>query len=475
MRSIRWKILLLCAAAMLGPVLLLNHYSIRAFDRFASRDMEDHMIDSAFIVGELYRDALDAGGNLLAERAAHLTDTVCAFGRETESRIQVLSPRGEVLIDTETNALPQADLLTQPEVTAALAGKYRARFELTKDHLLMFYHVAYPVKREAELKGVVLITRHTNRIMRVILGMTRFQRVTTAAAIVLGLTLAAFLAHSITARLRALTSAATAFAAGEGPLNVRIRGRDEVARLGDAVTRMAEEIRRTNAYNRDFVSTVLHELKMPITAIKGAAELLQHGAVNDEAVRDKFLGNIGFEADRLARLVGELNELTKLDAQISHAPKQKVDYGKAVKEIVERFEAGLDAGHAPIRVALPDKALFARILPGRMEQVLDNLLENAARYTPASGEISVTVEPRPDGTVVTVVRDTGCGIAPSNLPKVFDRFFTTEPKDKPLGYGSGLGLAIAKSIVENHQGKIWVESTPGAGAAFLFSLPSADA
>ena len=106
---------------------------------------------------------------------------------------------------------------------------------------------------------------------------------------------------------------------------------------------------------------------------------------------------------------------------------------------------------------------------------MGNLLDNAARYTPASGCIEVRVEAGPDDTVVTSVRDTGCGIAPSNLGKVFDRFFTTEPKDKPKDYGSGLGLAIAKSIVENHQGRIWVESTPGQGTTFFFSLPAVDA
>jgi two-component system phosphate regulon sensor histidine kinase PhoR len=212
---------------------------------------------------------------------------------------------------------------------------------------------------------------------------------------------------------------------------------------------------------------------MPITAIKGAAELLEHGAYGREDARVKFLGNIRFEADRLARLVWELNELTKLDAEIPHAQKERVDYGACVREIVDRLTSTLDAGHAAIRVTVPDKPVFARVIPGRIEQVVGNLIDNAVRYTPADGRIDVRVAPGPDQTVLTTVQDTGCGIAPSNLAKVFDRFFTTEPKDKPKDYGSGLGLAIAKSIVEAHQGRIRVESVPGQGAAFTFSLPQA--
>ena len=236
---------------------------------------------------------------------------------------------------------------------------------------------------------------------------------------------------------------------------------------------MAAEIKRTNQYNREFIATLMHELKMPITAIKGAAELLEQGAFAKEEARVKFLGNIRFEADRLARMVWELNELTKLDTEIPRAQKEQVDYGKYVRAAVDRFRPTLDAAHAEIRVDLPEKPLWVRIVPGRIEQVVGNLLDNAVRYTPVSGQIELKVAPGPDNTVVTSVRDTGCGIAAANLVKIFDRFFTTEPKDKPKDYGSGLGLAIAKSIVENHQGTIRVESISGQGATFFFSLPAA--
>ena len=148
-----------------------------------------------------------------------------------------------------------------------------------------------------------------------------------------------------------------------------------------------------------------------------------------------------------------------------------MNYCAGVREIVERFKTSLDAPHAEIALSLPveEFQVFANV--GRLEQVLCNLLENAVRYTPVSGSVSVAVKAGPDRTVVTSVSDTGCGIQPSNIEKIFDKFFTTEPKDKPKDYGSGLGLAIARTIVENHQGRIRVESSPGKGATFFFSLP----
>ena len=424
MNSIRWKILVLCVAVVAAPVLLLNHLSIRTFDRFASRDLEEHMIDSAFMMGETYKGMLDAVGQVDGQQTARLADTVTLYGREIQARIQVLSPAGRVLADSMTNAV-SSDLSGLPEVESALRGRYRARFALTDDRKYMFYYVALPVMREDRVCGVVYLSRHTSPIVRILNQMVRFQRLITAAAILTGVMLAAILAHSITRRLRRLTAAATAFARGDAPLDVRVSGRDEVAELARAISRMAVEIQRTNRYNREFISTVMHELKMPITAIKGAAELLEHGAFEKEEARVKFLGNIRYAADRLARMVGELNELTKLDTEIPHAQKEAVDYGKLVKEVVDRLEPTLDPGHAPIEVIAPGTPVLAKIIPGRIEQVIGNLIANAVRYTPASGRIAIRVEPGPDNTGITSVCDTGCGIAPSNLTKVFDRFFTT--------------------------------------------------
>ena len=434
------------------------------------------MIDSAFLIGEQYKGMLNGAGVLGAQEQCRLTEAVQVYEGRIRARIQVLSTNGAVLVDSCTNAMPQpqADLTALPEVQSALQGKYRARFALTDDRAYLFYYVAMPVLKDGRVCGVTYLSRHTGQVTKSGNRLLLFQRMTTALAILAGVILATILAYSITGRLRKLTRAATAFARGDGPLDVRVRGRDEVAELARALSHMATELQRTNQYNREFISTVMHELKMPITAIKGAAELLDQGAFAKEDARVKFLGNIRFETERLTRMVWELNELTKLDTEIPRASKEKTDYGQCVRDIVERFETTLETPHATIRVVLPAKPVFARILPGRIEQVVGNLLDNAVRYTPAGGLIEVTVEPGADRIVVTRVRDTGCGIAPSNLAKVFDRFFTTEPKDRPKDYGSGLGLAIAKSIVEHHQGSIAVESTLGQGATFSFRLPACE-
>lgn len=472
MKSIRWKIVLLCVVVMLVPILYLNRNAVDTFSRFSAKELENRMDDSAFLVGEQYRGMLNADGVLDDTQRVRLVAAVQAYEGRIRTRIQVLGTNGQVLADSSTNAVPSADLSGLPEVQSALRGRYRARFALAEDRKYLFYYVALPVLRDGRVCGVAYLSRHTGHVTKASIRLFEFQRTTTWLTLLAGVALAIVLAYSLTSRLRKLTVAATAFARGQAPLDVRVGGRDEIAELAQAIGQMATELQRTNRYNREFIATVMHELKMPVTAIQGAAELLEQGAFAKEEARVKFLGNIRYESERLARMIWELGELTKLDTEIPHAPKETVDYGACVREIVERFETTLDSAHAAIQVNLPAKPVFAKIMPGRIEQVLGNLLDNAVRYTPATGRIEVTVEPGADHTVSTSVRDTGCGIAPANLEKVFDRFFTTEPRDRPRDYGSGLGLAIAKSIVENHRGTITVESAPGQGAAFCFRLPA---
>jgi len=462
-------------AVILVPLFLLNRYTIETFDSFTRQNLEQQMKENAFIAGEQYKAVLTPDGSIDKDKKPGFNEAMNSYSREIQTRIQVLSPAGIVLTDSSTNAEINADLSKRHEVAEAMAGRLHARFKMTADRSYMYYYVARPIKKDNTVCGVAYLSRHTSPIIRTVKNIFSFQMTITVIAMVAGIVLASILAHTITSRLRKLTAATTAFAKGSSSLDVKVRGRDEVAELATSINAMAEEIRRTNTYNREFISTVMHELKMPITAIKGAAELLEQGAINKEAARDKFLSNIRFEAERMTRMVLELNELTKLDMEIPHSQKEKVDYCSCVREIVERFETTLEPEHPQIKVSLPAKTISAMILPGRIEQVICNLLGNAVRYTPPGGSIEVTVSEGPDKTVVTAVRDNGCGISQSNLPKVFDRFFTTEPKDRPKDYGSGLGLAIAKTIVESHHGRIWVESASGQGTTFYFTLPATNA
>lgn len=475
MRSIRWKLILASFLIVFIPVYLLNRYAIRSFDRFTSKALEEEMISQAFMLGEQYRSVvLRAAAGEEQQRCTEFASTLTRYSEQLQSRLQILSPAGVVMFDSDPNSLVGANFSGRKEIANAMrGGDYQAAWRITRDGKYVFYYVPLPVLDDNDnVAAIVYVTHHTGQITKTIKKMMFNQRLAMLAALCCAVLISTILAHTMTRRLRRLTSAAIAYAKGDAPLDVDIKGSDEIGELGTAVARMATDIEKQNDYNREFVSTVMHELKTPVTAIKGAAEVLQQGAAEKEAPRKKFLANIRFEADRLTRMVGELGELSKLDVETLRGHKELVDYCRCVREILERLMPTFDQAHAILDVSIPDEPIMTMIVPGRIEQVIANLLENAFRYTPVSGHVQLVIAREPDGQVLTTVSDTGKGIPAASLGKVFDRFHTTEPKDLPKDYGSGLGLAIAKSIVENHQGRIWAESTEGRGARFLFTLPA---
>lgn len=453
------------------PVYYLNHRAIRSFDTFTSKAQEREMIAQAAMLAEHYKALILSSGDVTRAMREQFEQTMRNYSGNVQSRLQVLSPRGVVLFDSDPDSLVGRDFSKRKEVRAAMRGIYDAEWRLSKAHGRVYYYVPLPIEHEGQIIGIAYVTHHTGQITHAIIAMRDAQRMTLIAALLGALMISAILAQAMTGRLRRLTQAAIEYARGGPLLDVDVGGRDEIGELGRSVQYMADEIERRNRYNRDFISTVVHELKTPLTAIKGSAEVLDQGAAEDPQTRDKFLSNIRFEVDRLIRMVWELTELTKLDTDMPRAQREEVEYVGCVREILERIEPTFEGEHAAIHTSMPDTALLTRIIPGRVEQVISNLVENAIRYTPVEGRIDVVVEEGPEDTILTRVRDAGVGIAPSNLGKLFDRFFTTEPKDKPKEYGSGLGLAIAKSIVESHHGRIRVANRVEGGAEFTFTLP----
>ena len=471
MISLRWKILLVSLLTVFIPIYLLNRYAINFFDHFTRTQLESHIRKYALLVGEQYKQS---HGDPSATGRAAFQSYLARAAAELEARIQIVSTNGVVLYDSDGGMDIGKNLIALPEIAEDVTGRYSARSRLTPDRRYMYYHIARPVKDENHRTlAVVYTVRHTSPIIRAIKQMMRNQRIATWLALGAAAATAFVLSLTLTRRLRALSRAAKRFAEGTAVLDTSVRGRDEIAELEKAIRKMATEIASRSEYNRDFICTTLHELKTPITAIRGAAEILRDGGARNEAACAKFTGNILDQTERLLRLVGELRELTAIDSESRREQGENREYVEFVRTTLQKLEETYPESHAALEVELPAGPIPVRIIPHRIEQVFSNLLENAFRYTPVTGRVTVRVSAPHGGRVVTTVADTGCGIQPSDLPHVFERFFTTEPRDARKSFGSGLGLAIAQSVIRNHNGRIWAESEPGKGARFHFELPLA--
>jgi two-component system phosphate regulon sensor histidine kinase PhoR len=229
-------------------------------------------------------------------------------------------------------------------------------------------------------------------------------------------------------------------------------------------------LRRAEVVRREFVANVSHELRTPLAGLKALAETLEAGALEDPPAAREFLGRMLIEVDRLTELVQELLELARLEAGAPGLEHEHVDLADIAEHALERLDRRAEQAGIRLSLQRPPGALLVQGDRTRIERVFVNLVENAIKYTDRGGSIHVDFK-REDDQIVAAVHDTGRGIPPEDLPRIFERFYKGDKaRSSP---GSGLGLAIVKHTVQAHGGRVWTESTEGRGSTFFVSLPAA--
>ena len=217
-----------------------------------------------------------------------------------------------------------------------------------------------------------------------------------------------------------------------------------------------------------------HELRTPLTVIQGTIETLQDGALDDRKGRVGLLDGMQRETERLIRLVNDLLVLTRADAGALQLDLKPVDLVELARQRCERLAPLAAKNKVTLRVedeTGKPAGITARADADRLAQVLDNLLDNALRYSPRGGEVHVRLH-REGGQAVVSVIDQGPGIPPEHLPHIFERFYRVESSRDRRSGGSGLGLSIARSLIEAQGGGISAKSKPGQGSEITFRLPS---
>ena len=280
-------------------------------------------------------------------------------------------------------------------------------------------------------------------------------------------------ARSISRRLARMADAADAMADGHLETRIRVRRRDEIGRLADRFNEMAAHIESTEQGRRAFMSNVSHELRTPVSIIQGTAERqLAHGE-DLSPERRAALQLIQTETMTLTRLVSDLTTLTRVDEQTLRLERHALDIAAIAGDTVEGIrDLAWNQSKVSVESLIPPDLPPVFADETRIRQILNNLLYNSLRHTPAGGLIVLQAKPLGDAVQIST-SDTGQGIAKDVLPHVFDRYFQAERGNRHAG-GSGLGLSIVKQLVEAHGGTISVESEIGQGTTFRFTLPRAD-
>lgn len=291
-------------------------------------------------------------------------------------------------------------------------------------------------------------------------------------AVLVALLVGVLLARTLTRPLRALTQATHRMAGGELEQEVLVKSGDEIGELAAAFNQMSREVARANKARRQMTADVAHELRTPLTVIAGYIESMRDGVL---APTPQRLSVIYAEIEHLQHLVGDLRTLTQADAGQLKLNRQPISPQELLRQAFAAFEYQAAQKGVSLEMQLNGALPAITIDESRIAQVLGNLLSNALRYTPSGGRVTLAAA-APDGDRVTLtVQDTGPGIAPEDLPFIFNRFYRADKSRAEESGESGLGLAIAKALVEAHGGQIEAQSALEKGTTFVIHLPTGSA
>ena len=363
-----------------------------------------------------------------------------------------------------------AKVLNGQEIKDALAGEYGAVTRVTAGQQSLTLYSAIPVPNKGKVGGAVLISQSTFRMLSDLyvlrLDIFRLFLWSVATAIVLSLLVSA----TITIPISRLRDQAHAILDPRGRLLggiIASRARDEVGDLSRSLGELTARLKRHVGQMESFASDVSHEFKNPLASIRSAAEIANSS--KDPEERRAMLSMVLEDVSRMERLLTGVREISRIDSGSVDGEK---DAAVDVKEIALRVvsAARRRSNGSSVTFVVDGEGASAWLPPGRLEQVVENLVDNASGFSPPGGEVRVSIA-KADGFAILRVRDQGPGIPREHTERIFDRFFSFRPQEKK-GAHAGLGLSIVKAIAESHGGTVAVSTPPDGGASFEVRLPS---
>lgn len=323
----------------------------------------------------------------------------------------------------------------------------------------------------SESVGYVIISAPMTQVAQFMQRSTELFFFTAVAVLILAIAASAFLSHSMVNPLSQVADAARRFGRGELDTRVELSRKNpvEINDLASAFNTMAESLEQSEARRQEFIANVSHELKTPMTTIGGYVDGMLDGTIPPEK-QQQYMQIVSGEVRRLSRLVRNMLDISRLQAKgIDEARKTRFDLGEAMGGVLIAFEQKINSRHLQVEVDLPEKSVWVRTDRDGITQVLYNLLDNAIKFCPERGALSLSLK---EGSTATVtVSNSGPTIPASELPLLFDRFHKADKSRSQDREGWGLGLYIAKTIVGASGGDIHAESENGV-TSFIFTLPT---
>jgi two-component system phosphate regulon sensor histidine kinase PhoR len=401
------------------------------------------------------------------------------MAREAKTRLSVLDESGAILMESEVEEITLSEKQrTTPELREAAEqdiGIAKRYSDVKASQTLYTAKKIHTEQGPLFIRLGVPVLSLQDRVSEI------FAAIAIGACVGVGVSLlfALFLVRRITGPLSEMTKVAESISHGDYEARIHDLPRNEIGSLGQAINRLAEAVQANIArrekmelIRREFSSNISHELKTPLTSIRGYVDTLLAGALHDPKKNVRFLRIIESNTERMSNLVNDLLRLATIEANQEVITLEAVDWRSVVQDVIIRQQPKLNSKNIELILAIETDETHVRGNGKAMSHILDNLLVNAILYTAPGGKISIIIRSTDKGREL-IVKDNGMGISQTDQARIFERFFRVDPARTKSEGGTGLGLAIVKHLVMQLQGSIEVESEIGQGTAFTVRLPKA--
>lgn len=469
--SVRTKLIVFSSLLVLGAVSSVGVSLYLAERRYLIETIQQNQVETVQVLSQIAREAM-------ASRSELLLSSYLALVRRSRalSYAMVLDEEGRIL--AHSNVILVGQRAADPVAVRSMGSLSLLRqvAGVAGDPLTDLSLPVYVEGRRAGTARVGYSQKSTNALVdESLVAARRRIVVATAAALLLGLLGAVLVAYYLTRPVESLRDGVRLI--GQGALHHRlpVTTRDELGELAAEFNVMAGKLQELDQLKQDFVSNVTHELRSPLTSLRGYVEFLLRGdagPLNDEQAEQLIV--VKSNASRLAKFIDNLLDVAKIEARKVEIHPEPLALHKLAKEMAVLFRPQAQEKSVAFVTDVPETLPPVWADGDKASEILMNLLSNAFKFTPEGGR--VTLSARAEGEAVHItVRDTGVGIPPESVASVFNKFEQVKPTEGLVRKtkGTGLGLTIVKGFVEAHQGKVWIESELGAGTAAHVTLPAA--
>jgi len=484
--SFRWRIVLIYLVIILSSLLIFRSLVIWVVESY----LLTQEIDTAR--GQIEALAVEASPLMLASDADGMYEFCVRGGETTNGRILLVDGDGIVQMDSHSQL--NGVRLTYQETQDVLGsgrdfsyGYYRlSEGSQTQSWLFRTARwlagggesgewVAYcaaPVTTKSGLVGAVVLSLSIQGVVERMNHIGWQMTMLSIGISIIAFAISLMVSAGILRPVKTLTQSIQLMGRGDFSTRVNIRGRSEFAQMGRTFNNMAERLENLDKQRNQFVSNASHEMKTPLASVKILVETLQGMYPLDEDMTREFLSDINSEVDRMNRLITDLLSLAKREETDPAKDFDEVDMSAVTRDVCRKLIPMARSRNITLTLTEPEEAWVEGSV-GALEQMMVNLVDNAIKYTPEGGKVSVDIARNGRNWLLTI-KDTGIGIAKEDIPYIFDRFYRVDKARSRATGGTGLGLAIVKDVVQHHGGNITVTSALGSGTTMRVVLPALD-